>query len=103
MLARLHDEGMLNEGSDKQESRSLIASNAASWYIETVLRSTHPSRRNPLGLPSPMHTIASTGPVIEVCGSIPVLAETILIRSRMRSSNWDLSVFHVSEANHLSR
>lgn len=91
------------ERVNKQESRSLIASKAASWYIETVLRSTHPSRRNPLGLPSPMHTTASTGPTVEAPTSVPLPSETILILSRMRSSNCDLSIFHVSEANHFSR
>lgn len=77
-------------------TRCAILSSAVSWYIDTLRRSTHPPRRKPLGLPSPMHTMASMGPDpdpgIEVSPS-----------SAIRSPSCLSNRVQVSEFTHFSR
>lgn len=74
-----------------------MLSSAASWYIDTLRRSTHPPRRKPLGLPSPMHTIASMGPPGAGLG----IEESP--SSAIRSPSCLSSRVQVSEFTHFSR
>lgn len=84
-----------NAGDNAHSTWSLMATSAASWYSETARRSTHPSRRNPLGLPSPIQTIASTGAcALDLCSSLLCRVSVTLAQLSERShrsrcvSNW---------------
>lgn len=86
-------------GREGEPYKSRTQTTAASWYIDTLRRSTQPPFRNPLGLPSPMHTIASvdsSDPIAVVSAvssvDVPALARTTL-------SN----VFHAADLSHFAR